>query len=254
MIDDLDLSILGPAFVAGLIVLSTHIPLGREVIRRGIIFIDLAIAQIAGLGIIIAYSFGWDEHGFEAQVFAVAMALAGAWILSVLEKRSGQHQEALIGIGFILAATAGLLILANNPHAGEHLRELLVGQILWVEWPQLLYAGLISLLVLLCWKLFRQRLGTTGFYILFACAITVTVQLVGVYLVFASLIIPALATTAIKGNYAMLIAGLTGVTGYGMGLIISALLDMPSGAVIVWCIALSAVFFKLVTSQITKFR
>ncbi|NOQ68776.1 MAG: metal ABC transporter permease [Gammaproteobacteria bacterium] len=250
----LDFSILAPAFVAGLIVLTTHIPLGREVIRRGIIFIDLAIAQIAGLGIIIAYSFGWDEHGFEAQLFAVATALTGAWILSLLEKKAGQHQEALIGIGFILAATAGILILANNPHAGEHLRELLVGQILWVEWPQLFYAGLISLLVLLCWNRIHQRLGTTGFYLLFACAITVTVQLVGVYLVFASLIIPALATTAIKQKYAIFVAGMIGVTGYGMGLLLSALLDLPSGAVIVWCIALSALFIKFITSQKIKFK
>jgi len=252
--DDLNISILGPAFVAGLIVLSTHIPLGREVIRRGIIFIDLAIAQIAGLGVIIAYSFGWDEQGYEAQMFAFTSALIGAWLLSLLEKKAGKHQEALIGIGFILAATAGILILANNPHAGEHLRELLIGQILWVEWHQLLYAGLVSLLVLLIWNVFRQRIGTTGFYILFACAITVTVQLVGVYLVFASLIIPALATVAIKEKYVILIAAMIGVSGYGMGLLISTLLDFPSGAVIVWCIALSAVIIKLITSQMTAFE
>ena len=247
--EGLDISILGPAFVAGLIVLSTHIPLGREVIRRGIIFIDLAVAQIAGLGVIIAYSFGWDEHGFEAQVFAVISALTGAWILSLLEKKAGKHQEALIGIGFILAATAGILLLANNPHAGEHLRELLVGQILWVEWHQLFYAAFISLSVLILWHMLRDRIGTTGFYMLFACAITVTVQLVGVYLVFASLIIPALATAAIKEKYAMLIAGLIGVGGYGLGLVLSALLDLPSGAVIVWCIAVSALIIWWLVSQ-----
>ena len=252
--DGLDISILGPAFVAGMIVLSTHIPLGREVIRRGIIFIDLAIAQIAGLGIIIAYSFGWDEHGYEAQVFAVATALTGAWLFSLLEKKAGKHQEALIGIGFILAATAGILILANNPHAGEHLKELLVGQILWVEWPQLLYAGLVSLSVLLIRHVFRHRIGATSFYMLFACAITVTVQLVGVYLVFASLIIPALATVAIKEKYVVPIAGLIGLSGYGLGLILSALLDLPSGAVIVWCIALSALVVKLVAVNITAFK
>ena len=89
---------------------------------------------------------------------------------------------------------------------------------------------------------------------LFACAITVTVQLVGVYLVFASLIIPALATVAIKEKYVMLIAGVIGVTGYGLGLLISALLDLPSGAVIVWCIALSAFIIKLITSQMTTFE
>jgi zinc/manganese transport system permease protein len=249
MMDDFNISILGPAFVAGLVVLSTHIPLGREVIRRGIIFIDLTIAQIAGLGVIIAYSFGWDEHGLEAQMFAIISALTGALILSLLEKKAGKHQEALIGIGFILAATAGILMLANNPHAGEHLRELLVGQILWVEWHQLFYAVLISSLVLFVWNVFRQSIGSTGFYMLFACAITVTVQLVGVYLVFASLIIPALATADIKEKHVMLVAGVIGVTGYGLGLLISALLDLPSGAVIVWCIAMMALIIKLIASQ-----
>ena len=81
MVDGLDLSILAPAFLAGVIVLITHIPLGREVIKRGIIFIDLAIAQIAGLGVIIAFQFGWEMHGLEAQVAAITSALMGAWLL-----------------------------------------------------------------------------------------------------------------------------------------------------------------------------
>ena len=69
--EGLDVSILAPAFVAGLIVLMTHIPLGYEVLRRGIIFIDIAVAQIAGLGVIIAYTLGWDEHGAEAQILSL---------------------------------------------------------------------------------------------------------------------------------------------------------------------------------------
>ncbi len=75
--DGLDLTILAPAFLAGVIVLITHIPLGREVIKRGIIFIDLAIAQIAGLGVIVAFQFGWEMHGLEAQFAAVISALLG---------------------------------------------------------------------------------------------------------------------------------------------------------------------------------
>ncbi|UCB53936.1 MAG: metal ABC transporter permease [Thiotrichales bacterium] len=240
-LEGLDPSILAPAFVAGLVVLSTHIPLGHEVLRRGIIFIDIAVAQIAGLGVIIAYTLGWDEHGIEAQVAAVISALLGAWILSRLEKRYSEYQEALIGTSFILAATAGILLLANNPHGGDHLKELLVGQILWVQWGQLLYSAIISIIVLVVWVRFRGRVGSAGFYTLFAIAITVSVQLVGVYLVFASLIVPALSTISCPLGSGFRRSVIIGVIGYASGLMLSALLDLPSGAVIVWMIAVTAV-------------
>jgi len=244
-IEGLDASILMPAFIAGLIVLLTHIPLGYEVLRRGIIFIDIAVAQIAGLGVIIAYTLGWDEHGFEAQIAAVISALIGAWALSRLEKKYGEHQEALIGTSFILAATGGILLLANNPHGGEHLKELLVGQILWVEWGQLLYAAIISIIVLSIWVQFREKIGSLGFYMLFAVAITVSVQLVGVYLVFASLIVPALATIGYTTKSGFGLSVIIGTCGYASGLVLSALLDLPSGAVIVWMIAISALLIKI---------
>lgn len=248
-LEGLDSSILAPAFVAGLVVLLTHIPLGREVIKRGIIFIDLAIAQIAGLGVIIAYTLGWEAHGIEVQMAAVSSALIGALVLSRLDAKYGHHQESLIGVSFILAATAGILLLANNPHGGEHLRELLVGQILWVEWSQLLYAAIVSTVVLVIWFALQHRIGTTGFYILFAFAVTVSVQLVGVYLVFASLIIPALATASMATPRAMVIAVIIGVLGYASGLVVSALIDLPSGAVIVWSIAISAIVVTIVFRQ-----
>jgi zinc/manganese transport system permease protein len=241
----LDASILAPAFIAGLIVLMTHIPLGYEVLRRGIIFIDIAVAQIAGLGVIIAYTLGWDEHGVEAQIAAVISALIGAWALSRLDKKYANHQEAMIGTSFILAATGGILLLANNPHGGEHLKELLVGQILWVEWTQLLYAAIISIIVLSIWVQFRTKIGSVGFYMLFAVAITVSVQLVGVYLVFASLIVPALATIGYSTKSGFGLSILIGVCGYASGLVLSALLDLPSGAVIVWMIAISALLIRV---------
>lgn len=245
-VEGLDASILAPAFVAGLIVLTTHIPLGYEVLRRGIIFIDIAVAQIAGLGVIIAYTLGWDEHGIEAQIAAVISALLGAWILSWLDKKYGRHQEALIGTSFILASTGGILLLANNPHGGEHLKELLVGQILWVEWERLFYAAIVSLIVFAVWLRFRARIKSLGFYLLFAVAITVSVQLVGVYLVFASLIVPALATAGYPVKSGLGLSVLIGISGYATGLILSALLDLPSGAVIVWTIVISALLLKLV--------
>lgn len=238
---ELALTITGPALVAGLLVLATHVPLGREVLRRGIIFIDLAVAQVAGLGVIAAAHFGGELRGVEVQVTAFASALAGAVLLGWAERRAGQHQEALIGVMFVLAATAGILLLANNPHGGEHLQELLVGQILWVDWPQLLSLAAISVVVLGLWWGLSERLGRTGFYALFAFAVTASVQLAGVYLVFASLIVPALASARLRTVHKAWAAYGIGACGYALGLALSAAIDLPSGALIVWAIALCGV-------------
>ncbi|HEY3635189.1 MAG TPA: metal ABC transporter permease, partial [Caldimonas sp.] len=193
----LEWGILGPALVAGVLVLATHVPLGMQVLDRGIVFIDLAIAQIAGLGVIAADAVGLPEHGIAVQAAAVSAALLGAWILTWTERRAPQQQEALIGVMFILAACAGLLLLSGNPHGGEHLKDLLVGQILWVNTTQLLWLAGLTLVLLAAIALgWIERLGRFGFYGAFALAVTASVQLVGVYLVFSSLIIPALATSA----------------------------------------------------------
>jgi len=235
-LDALDPSILGPALAAGLLVLLTHIPLGREVLARGIIFIDLAVAQIAGLGVILANGLGWQADGWAAQGIAALAALLGAAALYGCERRWEAVQEALIGITFMLAATGGILLLAGNPHGGEHLRELLAGQILWVSWQQLLPVAALYALLLLTWFGLRRRVGRLLFYLVFALAVTASVQLVGVYLVFASLIVPALAARGLAAGPAAWAAWLTGVTGYVAGLIASALFDLPSGPLIVWCL------------------
>lgn len=236
-----DISILGPAMVAGMLVIATHVPLGRRVLQRGIIFIDLAIAQIAGLGVIAADAFGWEAEGanWKVQIAAVSAALLGAMLLNWTEKRFAKIQEALIGILFVLGATLGLLLLANNPHGGEHIKELLVGQILWVSYSQLWPVLILYIAVLLIWFFKNmETMGRIGFYLLFAITITASVQLVGVYLVFASLIIPALATRNKQGNKQLVYAYGVGILGYLSGLVASALFDLPSGAIIVWCLAL----------------
>ena len=237
-----EVSILGPALLAGLLVLATHVPLGAEVLRRGIIFIDLAIAQVAGLGVIAADSMGWEQNGWMVQVAAVSAALIAAVILNWTDKRWPKIQEALIGVCFILAATGGILVLAGNPHGGEHLKELLVGQILWVNFDGLLPIAVVSALVLALWYSLRERVGGLGFYALFAFAVTASMQLVGVYLVFASLIIPALATRGIDSRGIRLICAYSvGFVGYLLGLVLSTVLDLPAGAVIVWCLAAVAI-------------
>lgn len=232
--DALDLSILGPAFLAGLLVLGTHVPLGRQVLQRGIIFIDLAIAQAAGLGVIAAGVLGWDPHGLSAQLSAVIAALLGASFLAWTDSKFGEVQEAIIGVFFALCATGGLLLLANNPHGGEELKDLLVGQILWVDWHNLVPAAVVTAVVVTLWFTVRERIGRAGFYLVFAVSVTVSVQLVGVYLVFASLIVPALATRVSSGRGGLAWAYGIGIIGYLAGLIASALFDLPTGAVIVW--------------------
>jgi zinc/manganese transport system permease protein len=233
----LELSILGPACLAGLLVLSTHVPLGQQVLARGIIFIDLAIAQVAALGVILAQYLGMDEQGHGVQIAAAAAALAGGALLTWTDRRWPEYQEPLIGTLFVLAATGSLLLLANNPHGGEHLKDLLVGQILWVSVGQLIPGAILSAVLLAVMWYWRGRLSGLLFYGLFALAITASVQLVGVYLVFASLIVPALATVGMNGPRRLGLAYVIGALGYATGLVLSAVLDLPSGAMIVWTLA-----------------
>jgi zinc/manganese transport system permease protein len=240
-LDALSFSILGPAFCAGLLVLATHVPMGQQVLARGIVFIDLAIAQIAGLGVIAADTMGWEPQGFAAQIAAVSAALVGALILTFTEKRWPEVQEALIGVLFVLAACGGILLMAGNPHGGEHLKDLLVGQILWVSYGQLLPVLPLTAAILALWFGARDRLGRIGFYAMFALAVTASVQLVGVYLVFASLIIPALAGRFHPARRRLVVGYSVGVLGYALGLTLSAVFDLPSGAVVVCMLALVAV-------------
>lgn len=232
------LGILAPAFAAGVLVLITHIPLGMQVLRRGIVFIDLAIAQIAALGVIAAGIFMPEPANWLVQLTATLSALLGAALLAWMEKRWPDVQEAQIGAVFVLAATGGLLLLAGNPHGGEHLRDLLAGQILWVSPGQLLVPGLLTLALITAIAAFRAQLPSALFYPVFALAITVSVQLVGVYLVFASLILPALGSRRRQGWQRLIWAGGIGLAGYAGGLWLSLLFDLPAGAIIVWMIAL----------------
>ena len=233
----IDWSIVGPAFVAGLIVLSTHVPLGQEVLRRGIIFIDLAIAQVAGLGVIAAHAMEWDQGGFEVQIAAVSAALIAAAGLNWSEKRWGNIQEPIIGSLFVLAATGGILLLAGNPHGSEHLKELLVGQILWQSWSSMVPIAILSAVVLIAWFVGGDRLRNRNFYPIFAVVVTASVQIVGIYLVFASLIIPALATVGLRRGNRLLVGYVIGGVSYLGGILLSFVLDLPTGAIIVWTMA-----------------
>lgn len=234
----LELSILLPAFLAGLLVLATHVPLGQHVLARGIVFIDLAIAQVAGLGVTAADAFGYEPQGWHVQAAAVGAAIGGALLLTLTERIWPEVQEALIGVLFVVTACVELLLLANNPHGGEHLKDLLVGQILWVSPQALIPVALLYALALAAWFTVRDKLGQLGFYVLFALVVTQSVQLVGVYLVFASLIIPALAARLYPERLRLVVGYTVGILGYAAGLLASSALDLPTGAAIVVALAL----------------
>ncbi len=239
-----NLDILGPAFLAGLLVLATHVPLGRLVLDRGIVFIDLAIAQVAGLGVVVADMLGWEPNGWSVQASAVAAALASAAFLIWTEKRHPAVQEAIIGIVFAVAASAEILLLSFNPHGAENLKDLLVGQILWVLPAQLIPVAILYAAILAILALARLNERRALFYAVFAVTVTASVQLVGVFLVFATLIIPALAARSQPPNRGIggrrLAVGYgVGLAGYVAGLLASAIWDFPTGAAIVCGLALA---------------
>lgn len=233
----MELDILLPAFIAGILILTTHIPLGIKVLARGVIFADIAIAQIAGLGVIIASLLGFTAYPLLVQLTAAASAVCGAALLSGIEHYFDEVKEACIGLTFVLAACAGILLLSHDVQGNEHLKDLLVGQILWVSTQQLLAIAALSVALLLLWRWRLMQTGHLGFYGLFALAVTASVQLVGVYLVFASLIVPALATYRVN-RHRLIYAYLIGILGYATGLYLSEWLDLPSGAAIVWSMAI----------------
>lgn len=231
-----DWSLLVQPLLAGLVVCATHVTLGREVLRRGIIFIDLTIAQVAALGVIALQATGYEGQGWGLQLAAGAAALLAAGVLSWSERRLHQVQEALIGCLYVVAASAAILLLAHNPHGGEHLTELLAGQILWVSYAQIWPVAALYAVVLALWWLGARRHALL-FYPLFALNVTASVQLVGVYLVFATLILPALAARGLNERKGLLLGYAVGAGGYALGLCLSVPLDLPSGPLIVCVLA-----------------
>jgi zinc/manganese transport system permease protein len=241
----IDLALIAPALIAGLLITATHVPLGVQVLNRGIVFIDLAVAQIAGLGVVTADWVGWEPHGWAVQAAALAAALSAALVLTWTDRVWPDVQEAIIGVTFVVAANASILMLASNPHGAEHLKDLLIGQILWVNPARLPLEALVYAAILAIWFGFGPRIGRAGFYTLFAIAVTISVQLVGLYLVFTTLIVPALATRRMQ-RHRLLACYLLGAAGYASGLGLSLVSDLPPGPLIV-CVmaALGAIVFAL---------
>lgn len=238
------INIILPAFVAGLLIIATHVPLGLEVMKRGIIFIDLAVAQIAGLGVVVAsLYFHSQEDVVLTQIMAFLFAISAAYSFKICEKYFPHLQESIIGSAYVFASSLTLILLAKNPHGADQVQNLLSGQLLWVSWNHIVITASIYAILLVA--IFNKKLLTKYFYIIFAITITLSVQLAGVYLVFASLILPAIGATIYKKPNKLSL-------GYGLslislvaGLIISLITDLPTGPILVCTLFIIVIIFSL---------
>ena len=218
------------ALLAALLALA---PLGTQVLARGVVFIDLAVAQAAAAAALWAGALAHDGPWWLPQALASAGALAAAAAVALLARRWPAQREALIGLLYVLGACAALLGARLDPHGRERLAELLAADLLWAGWPDATLLASCAAAVLL---LRRGLARDAVFYPLFALAASVAVPVLGLFLVFALLIAPALWWRAgLAGGRALLLTATAG----GAGLALSWGLDAPSGACVAAALALA---------------
>ena len=239
------IALLALPFVAALCLVGIHAYFGIQVLRRNVIFVDLALAQIAALGATVAFMLGHPAPGAATYAYSFGFSLLGALLLAFTRAWSGRiPQEALIGVIYVVAAAAALLLIDRAPQGAEHLKQILTGTILTVGWGDLaLIAPLYLAVAFAHWLLRARLLATAGsdwrwefvFYASFGLVVTSSVSLAGVLLVFSFLIIPA----AIGVLYAerlsrqLLIGWSAGAAASAMGLAASYAWDLPTGATMV---------------------
>lgn len=248
MIQLLDIGL--PVLAAGLLILASHIPLGHQVLKRGIVFIDLAIAQVAALGTILATQIqlpGYDQ--FLQQSMAVFFALFGVGLVALIHRIFPDWREAFIGLIYVTAATVLILVVAGHPRGGHVLTNTLSGDILWLVWSDLIPLLVIAVVVQVLsfgWPLLLERF----FYLFFAVTITLSVTQAGIYLVFVCLIAPALASVVY--NTSKLWSYLVGVSGFVAGLILAWKFDLPAAACIVICVIFSLLMALILQQRSVK--
>lgn len=242
-------------FLACVIFTGIYAYLGIHIVRRGVIFVDLALAQVAALGTTVALLFGFEPSDRAAYIISLVFASAGAVIFSLSrQRREWIPQEAIIGIVYVVSAAASILVLDRAPGGAEHIRSLLVGDILTVTPNDLLAAGSLCALVGLFHWAFRKTFLTISFrpeefqkkggsiylwdflfYLSFGLVVTGSVRLVGVLLVFAFLVVPAVVSLLFSNELKTRLALGWGVggTSSALGLWASYQLDLPTGATIV---------------------
>ena len=258
MLDTSMISFLAPAFFASLILTGIHAYLGVHVVERGVIFVDLSLAQIAALGATIAIflpAANGDPHAPIVYWISLAFTFIGAFVFStVRSQRARIPKEAIIGICYAVASAAAILAMSKATSESEHLKDMLVGNILAVSWAEVAKTAVLYGAVGIFHYVFRRRFLAISmdphkaeadgvsirfwdflFYASFGFVVTSSVSIAGVLLVFCYLIVPSVA--------AMLYAKSVGrrlAIGWSMGTIVSALgvylslkLDLPTGATIV---------------------
>lgn len=253
MLDALDL-IVWP-LLAALVLTGIHVYLGLHVVTRGVIFVDLSLAQVAALGTAVALLIGFGEEDFIAYLIALVFTFLGAILFAVTRGKDDRiPQEAIIGITYVIAAAVMILLFSKSPEGAEHVNHLLVGSILFVT-PKIvgMTFGLYAVIGLFHWFFRRQfiqaseghashqepdlqtRFWDLLFYVTFGFVVTSSVKIAGVLLVFSFLIIPAVAALLfVQGHRNRLIFGwLFGVLVSVLGMILSLVLDIPTGAAIV---------------------
>ena len=243
MISNEMIHVIGPALLICSMIVLTHVPLGIEVLKRGIIFIDLAVAQIAGLGLIATNIFFYEPHPLLPQLVALTCAILAGLFFHKVEIKIPKQQEAIIGVTFILAASLAILLLADHPTGGEEIRHLLSGQILFVTWQDVAKHVPIYILILAVWFFKTEFRNNISFYLLFALAVTSSVQMVGIYVVFASLILPALAVINISNPYKL--GWLCGFISVMAGVFFAVFFDTPAGPLIVISYVLTTIIFVI---------
>ncbi|NOX37167.1 MAG: metal ABC transporter permease [Calditrichaeota bacterium] len=244
-----------PAFVECLVLVGIHSYLGIHVIRRKVIFVDLSLAQIAALGTTVAFLFGLPPQSTGAYWFSLSFTILGAAIFSLSRFRSEKiPQEAIIGLVYALAAAVAILVVDKAPQGAEHIKEIMTGSILWVQWPTILQAAIIYALVGLFHFIFRKRFILISnnpeaayargwnvrfwdflFYVTFGIVITHSVSTAGVLLVFVFLVVPGIATLMLTDKlWLQLVLGwVLGTLVSVIGLWISYQADLPSGPTVV---------------------
>lgn len=249
--------------VACLILVGIHAYLGLHVVKRGVIFVDLALAQVSALGATVAILFEYELHSPPAYWFALAFTLGGAAIFSATRSRNPKvPQEALIGTVYAVSAAAAILVLSRAPEGGEELKAIMVGHLLFVGWPDVLRIFVLySIVGVIHWfarkKLLfisdnpeaafeqgmRVRWWDFLFYGTFGVVVTSSVQIAGVLLVFALLIIPSLCGIFLARSVAgrLIVAWGVGVATSVAGMMASYQWDLPTGAAVVCAFGVSLV-------------
>ena len=259
------LSFLAAPFAACVILASILGYLGLHVLLREVIFVDLALAQIVAMGAVIAFYFGYEHGTPQSCAISRAAAVRGAAIFSWTRMREAQvPQEAIIGISYVVASAATILVADRAPEGAEHIKELLAGTIIWVTWPTVFKMLRICAAVGIAYYLLRRRFHLVSehpeqafergmrvrwwdflFYILFGLVITVSVEVAGVLMVFAYLVAPAIIALAssIRWSSRLGLAWLVGLVASALGLFASYRWDLPSGPAIVCCLGLFLALF-----------